>query len=221
RELSSIRPPSWRILTWWSAATPPPLIWRERSGVRSSSRCAASRTGDGCSIATTAPGIRPPACSAKPVMAIGPTCLPASPRQHASLRARPREEPAMQIRAPISVGELLDKITILEIKLQRIDRAGADNVAKELALLSQIRADAGIDTPEIAALIHELKAVNAELWDIEDRIRGFETRGDFGSQFVGTALSVYRMTDRRAPIKRRINAACQSDIVEEKSYGAR
>jgi Family of unknown function (DUF6165) len=124
----------------------------------------------------------------------------------------------MQIRAPISVGELIDKITILQIKLKRLDGPGAANVLKELAVLSQARCDAHLNEPEIAALIIQLKAVNVALWDIEDQIRQLEAYGDFGPQFIEAARSIYKLNDRRAAIKRLINVASKSDIIEEKSY---
>jgi hypothetical protein len=125
----------------------------------------------------------------------------------------------MQIRAPISVGELIDKITILQIKLERLDGPGARNVAKELAVLNQARTSAHLNEPEIAPLMIRLRAVNGELWDIEDRIRHLEARKDFGPRFIETARSVYRLNDSRAAIKRLINVASDSDIIEEKSYG--
>jgi hypothetical protein len=125
----------------------------------------------------------------------------------------------MQIRAPISVGELIDKITILQIKLERLDGPGAGNVAKELAVLNQAKIDSHLNEPEITALTVQLKAVNAALWDIEDQIRQFEACKDFGPRFIETARSVYRLNDSRAAIKRLINVATDSDIVEEKSYG--
>ena len=124
----------------------------------------------------------------------------------------------MQIRAPISVGELIDKITILQIKLKRLDGPGAANVLKELAVLSQARCDAHLNEPEIAALIIQLKAVNVALWDIEDQIRQLEAYGDFGPQFIEAARSIYKLNDRRAAIKQLINVASKSDIIEEKSY---
>jgi hypothetical protein len=126
---------------------------------------------------------------------------------------------AMQIRAPISVGELIDKITILQIKLERLSGPSARNVAKELAALNQARSDANLNEPEIASLMIQLKAVNAELWDIEDQIRQLEACKDFGPRFINTARSVYSLNDSRAAIKRLINVASDSDIIEEKSYG--
>ena len=124
----------------------------------------------------------------------------------------------MQIQAPVSVGELIDKITILQIKLERLSGTGRGNVARELALLNQAKSGAHLTSPEVVALMAELKAVNTALWDIEDQIREFEARGDFGPSFIETARSVYRMNDRRAAIKRCINIVSRSEIVEEKSY---
>ena len=125
----------------------------------------------------------------------------------------------MQIRAPISVGELIDKITILQIKLKRLDEPGAANVATELAALNQAKRDAHLNEPKIEALTIQLKAINVALWDIEDQIRQFEACGDFGPRFIETARSIYKLNDRRAAIKRLINVASESDIIEEKSYG--
>ena len=126
---------------------------------------------------------------------------------------------SLRIDAPISIGELIDKITILEIKGERIaDRGKAANVAKELALLRGIRSRQGLDGAEIDGFARELKTVNAALWDIEDEIREHEARGDFGARFVELARGVYRNNDLRSRVKQRINAAFGSDIVEEKSY---
>lgn len=125
----------------------------------------------------------------------------------------------LRIDAPISVGELIDKITILELKGERIaDRGKAANVAKELALLRGIKAAAGLDRAEIDGFTRELKTVNAALWEIEDEIREHEARGDFGARFIELARGVYHNNDQRSRIKQRINAAVGSDIVEEKAY---
>jgi hypothetical protein len=127
----------------------------------------------------------------------------------------------MQILAPISVGELLDKISILEVKAERLDDdAKRDNVLRELALLRETRDAAGVLTAEIAALAEELRAVNAGLWDVEDGKRDCERRQDFGSDFIALARRVYRENDRRAALKKAINLAAGSAIVEEKSYRA-
>jgi hypothetical protein len=125
----------------------------------------------------------------------------------------------MSILAPISAGELVDKITILRVKAERIgDPAKEANVRKELALLETTAREHLPDTAEIARLTEELTAVNAALWDIEDGKRDCERRQDFGEGFVALARRVYIDNDRRAAIKRAINAAAGSDIVEEKSY---
>lgn len=125
----------------------------------------------------------------------------------------------MSIMAPISAGELVDKITILRVKAQRIgDPAKEANVRKELAMLEAIAADALPRTDDIDRLTAQLAEVNGALWDIEDGKRDCERRQDFGEGFVNLARSVYVENDRRAAIKRAINDAAGSDIVEEKSY---
>src|SRR5215469_4724211 len=125
---------------------------------------------------------------------------------------------SLRIDAPISIGELIDKITILEIKGARIaHRDKVANIGKELALLRAIQVKAGLDDTAIDGFARELRTVNAALWDIEDEIRELEARLDFGPRFVELARGVYLNNDRRARIKQRINAAFGSDIVEEKS----
>jgi hypothetical protein len=125
----------------------------------------------------------------------------------------------MSIMAPISAGELVDKITILRVKAQRIgDPAKEANVRKELAMLEALATEALPASSEIERLTGELAQVNAALWDIEDGKRDCERRQDFGDRFVQLARSVYVENDRRAAIKRAINEAAGSDIVEEKSY---
>jgi len=125
--------------------------------------------------------------------------------------------------APISWGELIDKITILEIKAEQIgDPAALANVREELRLLREIesatRAHAGAG--ELALLKAELKTVNSALWAIEDDIRAKERAKVFDDEFVRLARSVYQRNDERARIKRRINAVTGSQLVEEKSYAA-
>lgn len=127
----------------------------------------------------------------------------------------------MSIMAPISAGELVDKITILRVKAERIgDPAKEANVRKELAMLEAIAADALPASAEIERLTGELAEVNGALWDIEDGKRDCERRQDFGDRFVQLARSVYIENDRRAAIKRAINEAAGSEIIEEKSYKA-
>jgi hypothetical protein len=120
--------------------------------------------------------------------------------------------------APIAPGELLDKISILEIKSQRIDdRAKRENVGRELALLNAIR-DTLAPLPQLGALTADLKNVNECLWDVEDAIRACESRQDFGPRFIDLARSVYRYNDRRAELKREINMLLGSRLIEEKAY---
>ena len=135
----------------------------------------------------------------------------------------------MELLVPVSAGELLDKITILQIKVQRIDDpAKRANVAVELVALEAVAARAGLGAgwgpiagqEALAAATAELGAVNGELWHIEDRIRDCERAGDFGPGFVELARSVYRTNDRRAALKAQINQLCGSKLVEEKSYAA-
>jgi hypothetical protein len=123
------------------------------------------------------------------------------------------------ILVPVSPGELLDKITILRIKSARMHDAGKlANVRHELALLEGTWRT-GVDAREsVRADELELEAVNERLWVIEDDIRACEAAGDFGSRFVALARSVYVENDARAAIKKRINLALGSKIVEEKSY---
>lgn len=127
------------------------------------------------------------------------------------------EQPASPM-VPVSWGELLDKITILEIKRARIGRPEArSNVEKEHRLLSAIAADA-LARAELAPLLDALRAVNEALWEIEDAIREEEVEARFGAEFVRLARSVYLRNDERAAIKRRINALLGSELTEEKSY---
>ena len=119
---------------------------------------------------------------------------------------------------PVSWGELLDKITILEIKVGRLGGNDARaNAAKELALLREI-AQPMMAAGQATALVARLKTLNQALWDIEDRIRDHEREGDFGPGFVELARSVYRSNDERGAIKREINLALGSVLIEEKSY---
>ncbi|MDB5457153.1 MAG: hypothetical protein JWP92_2738 [Caulobacter sp.] len=125
----------------------------------------------------------------------------------------------MPILAPISAGELIDKITILRVKAERIgDPAKEANVRKELALLEATAARELAASAALDALTADLQAVNAALWDIEDGKRDCERRQDFGPAFVALARRVYIDNDRRAALKRAINEAAGSEIVEEKSY---
>lgn len=126
-----------------------------------------------------------------------------------------------EILTPISPGELLDKLTILTIKLDNIsDAAKRANVQVEHELLSKVADDGIPKSDEIAALNAALLSVNKELWDIEDDIRDCERAGDFGDEFIRLARAVYVTNDKRADLKKQINVALGSEIVEEKSYAA-
>ena len=124
------------------------------------------------------------------------------------------------ILVPISPGELLDKITILRIKAARItDGAKLANVRLELELLERTWRQAGAAAPPaVAAEESALQAVNERLWTIEDEIREREAAGTFDAEFIRLARNVYLCNDERAAIKKRINLALGSRIVEEKSY---
>lgn len=125
----------------------------------------------------------------------------------------------MLLNVQTSPGEFLDKLTILEIKSERIeDAAKLGNVRRELELLRSTWAASPLAGRDVAALVAELKRVNETLWEIEDRIRAKESGRSFDAEFVELARSVYRTNDRRAEIKREINVALGSDLLEEKSY---
>ena len=120
---------------------------------------------------------------------------------------------------PISPGELLDKITILRIKAARItDPAKLGNVRLELQLLEKTWRDTGFAASTVAADERALHDVNERLWDIEDRIRDKEAHQSFDRDFIELARAVYLYNDERAAIKKRVNIALGSRIVEEKSY---
>ena len=122
---------------------------------------------------------------------------------------------------PVSPGDLLDKITILEIKFERIKSAEQkSNVNDELNLLSKAWADLMPENDELSAMRVQLKGINELLWTIEDDIREEERNKRFGDRFIELARSVYITNDQRASVKKRINLHLKSEIVEEKSYQA-
>ena len=125
----------------------------------------------------------------------------------------------MQLQVPVSVGEVLDKITILQIKLAHIsDTKKRVNIQNELdALLPLVDGD-GFTTDEMQGLMAELKSVNEALWDIEDDIREKEAAKSFDAEFIKLARAVYVTNDKRAEIKKQINLATGSALIEEKSY---
>ena len=123
------------------------------------------------------------------------------------------------ILVPVSPGELLDKITILRIKVARIqDAAKLANVKRELSLLEKTWKESGAAAHDVALDERALENVNERLWDIEDRIREKEARQTFDRDFIELARAVYVCNDERAAIKRRVNVQLGSRLVEEKSY---
>lgn len=122
----------------------------------------------------------------------------------------------MSLTIPVSFGELIDKITILEIKSERISNLEAlRNIEKELEALKKIR-NKYIDIDP--RLVSDLKMVNTEIWEVEDELRLCEKEKMFDERFVGMARSVYMFNDRRASLKKQINMRYNSEIKEEKSY---
>ena len=120
------------------------------------------------------------------------------------------------ILAPISIGELIDKITILEIKQIYMTGTKLKNINKEMKLLKNILQDKNLEIN--IALIKNLKKINTKLWEIEDNIRIKESNQEFDEEFIKLARSVYIENDKRASIKKEINQKYNSDLVEEKSY---
>jgi hypothetical protein len=123
------------------------------------------------------------------------------------------------LETPTAIAELIDKITILEIKVERFtDPAKTKNARTELALLTERRDREISSTSALRTLAANLKAVNERIWELEDAIRDCERRSDFGPGFVRIARQIYKTNDERAAVKRRINLEFDSAIVEEKSY---
>jgi hypothetical protein len=125
-----------------------------------------------------------------------------------------------QINVPISPGELLDKITILEIKIERmVDPKKISNVKTELDLLEKVWQKSGYSMEKMVSEKRaELKSINEKLWVIEDDLRLKESKSEFDMEFIELARSVYFTNDHRARVKKEINIGVGSDLVEEKSY---
>ena len=133
----------------------------------------------------------------------------------------PERGAAASILAPVSAGELLDKISILKIKTERIDDlAKRAHAAHELLLLDRVRARHVPDSDNVHRLCGALKRVNEKLWEIEDRLRIKEREGAFDAEFIALARSVYQTNDERAALKRQLNEALGSKIMEVKGYAA-
>lgn len=128
----------------------------------------------------------------------------------------------MSIKVEVSLGEFLDKLTILEIKSERIqDPAKLANVRRQLDRLREAWRASNHDTGPVSGALQDLKRVNEELWDIENRIRAKESEGAFDEEFIELARAVYRTNDRRAAISRELNRVLGSGLMDEKSYQVR
>ena len=123
------------------------------------------------------------------------------------------------IKVVLSVGELIDKITILQLKMKFIkNKEQLNNVKNELRTLKPLLKENNLETPKINKLLTELYEVNLKLWKIEDKIRDKERQSDFSDEFISLARSVYYTNDKRADIKKKINLISGSELIEEKSY---
>ncbi len=118
--------------------------------------------------------------------------------------------------APISLGELIDKITILEIKQIHMTGIKLQNIDKELKLLKSLLEDQNLKIDIV--LMNHLKEINKNIWEIENNIRIKESNEEFDKEFIELARSVYKKNDKRASIKKEINLKYHSELVEEKSY---
>ena len=120
------------------------------------------------------------------------------------------------IHVPISIGELIDKITILEIKKDKLKSLKLKNILKELSFLRAVLEKNSIFIPD--AIYFQLKSINLKLWDIEDKIRIKEKNKEFDNEFIELARAVYLNNDRRSATKKELNIMFNSEIIEEKSY---
>ena len=124
-----------------------------------------------------------------------------------------------KILSEISTGELIDKISILEIKLEKIkNKASQDEINKEYNILKEVKNSSIEMTEKLKTLLKEIKEVNLNLWNIEDKLRICEKNKDFGQNFIELARSVYLNNDKRSKIKSKINEVSGSNIKEIKQY---
>lgn len=127
----------------------------------------------------------------------------------------------MTVAIVVSYGDFFDRLSILEIKKERIvDPEKRAIVSRELERYAAARDAAGVDLRDIVEQLTDLKAVNEELWDIENKVRDHERRGDFGAEFVALARSVYQVNDRRARIKKSIDKKLGSPVHDVKDFAA-
>ena len=124
-----------------------------------------------------------------------------------------------KILSEISAGELIDKISILEIKLEKIkNKASQDEINKEYNILNEVQNSSIEMTEKLKTLLKEIKEVNLNLWNIEDKLRICEKNNDFGQNFIKLARDVYLNNDKRSKIKSKINEVLGSNIKEIKQY---
>jgi hypothetical protein len=139
--------------------------------------------------------------------------------QKAVVESTPMPGTGEPVVIPVAIGELVDKITILEIKAKRIpDPTKLLNIHAELKVLLEVWNRCGMSNAALKVLIKKLKQTNETLWAIENDIRQCERRRDFGPHFIELARGVYRNNDLRSALKREINERSGSAIIEEKSY---
>jgi hypothetical protein len=132
---------------------------------------------------------------------------------------QPQADQSMKLTIEIAPGELIDRLSILEIKLERIqDAAKLNNVRHEYEITMVERRKLGNLNPELEQLAAALKEANERIWDVEDNLRDLDRASTFDDKFIAFARSAYQTNDRRAEIKRRINELLKSEILEEKSH---
>ena len=118
--------------------------------------------------------------------------------------------------APISIGELFDKLTILQIKIKKIEGIKLNNIKNEIIQLEEVIKNNNLEIDK--QILSELKKINNSLWEIEDQIRMKDSKNQFDQEFINLAKSVYKKNDKRASLKKEINLKYGSQIIEEKSY---
>ena len=132
------------------------------------------------------------------------------------------ERDSRTLLVPVAAGELIDKITILRLKTERLQQPEAlTNVRRELQALEAVlkEADPALGIDAVLSLTERLQAINTQLWEVEDALRLLEAEQRFDQEFIRLARSVYQLNDQRASLKRQINESCGSSLMEEKSYG--
>jgi hypothetical protein len=124
----------------------------------------------------------------------------------------------VRVRVDVSAGELIDRITILQIKARQLPRARRDDIKRELAAARSTRDRFILSSKKLITLTRALETVNRRLWDVEEALRACERTGRFGPRFVALARAVYKTNDRRAALKREVDQLLGSEICEHKSH---